>query len=340
MKTPAVLLAVVLALAISGCAKSHPPAATALPAVAVHVAPVTAEDLPVLTAVTGTVRPLQRAVVAAKVMGAIEQLPVTLGQHVAAGDLLARLAATDLAARVTQAQTTLAQARRDLDRDTRLATGGAATEDAVRISADRVALAEAALREAETTLGYATLRAPFAGVVTRRLAYAGDLASPGQPLLEIEGSDAFEIEVPIPDSLAATVALGSTLDVSLPAPATAFTASVTELSSAADSAARSVLVKLAVPAGASVRSGQAVRVLLLGTPARTLLIPASAVTTFGQMERVFVVTADRRASLRLVKTGAAHGERVEILAGLDAAENVILAPPVGLHDGQPLTFTP
>lgn len=56
----------------------------------------------------------------------------------------------------------------------------------------------------------------------------------------------------------------------------------------------------------------------------------------GQMERVFVVGEGNRAILRLVKTGAQRGDRIEILAGVDDGENLVLAPPANLREGQPL----
>ncbi len=344
VKTHLVLCAVFVAGGFfsSGCSRSEPLAkAVALPALPAQVVAARAEERPVLTPSTGTVRPLRRAIVGAKVSGVIEQLPVALGQRVEAGDLLAQLAASDLAARVTQARTQREQARRDLERDTRLAEGGATTEDAVRVGRDRVALAEAALHEAETTLGYATLRAPFAGVISRRLVYAGDLATAGQPLVEIEGTDAFEVEVAVPDSLAAALRVGTAVRVELPFPDEAFEGRVTELSSAADAAARSVLAKIGVPANAKVRSGQFARVLLPGPPVRQVLVPATAVTRFGQMERVFVVSSDQRATLRLVKTGGAiEGGWIEIVSGLDAGERVVAPAIAGLRDGQQLTLAP
>jgi hypothetical protein len=58
------------------------------------------------------------------------------------------------------------------------------------------------------------------------------------------------------------------------------------------------------------------------------------------MERVFVAGEGNRAVLRLVKTGATRDGRVEILAGLAANERVVLAPPAGLREGQPLEVQP
>ena len=82
------------------------------------------------------------------------------------------------------------------------------------------------------------------------------------------------------------------------------------------------------------------RATVAGPARRTLLAPAAALTPFGQMERVFVAGGDGRAVLRLVRTGAASADRVEILAGLEAGERVVLAPPATLREGQPLEVQP
>jgi RND family efflux transporter MFP subunit len=185
-------------------------------------------------------------------------------------------------------------------------------------------------------LAYTTLRAPFDGVVARRPANAGDLAVPGLPLLEIEGIGAFQVEVGLPDSLAEKLAVGTPLAVTVPVANVTFTGVLAELSSAADPAAHTISAKITVPPGTGVRSGQFARVQVPGVPVATLLVPASAVTTIGQIERIFVVRADHRAELRLVKTGASRDNRIEILSGLDDGESVVAVAPPELREGQPL----
>jgi RND family efflux transporter MFP subunit len=341
---PAPLFSAALALALlSGCARHTAPEGgqlPALPAAKVRVVAVHLEDLPSVTEVTGTVRPVQRAQLAAKLMGAIEEMPVALGQRVRRDDLLVKIAAGEINARVTQAQSQLNAARRDLDRERDLLARGASTADLVRGLEDRFTAAQAMVREAEVMLGYATIRAPFDGVIARKLADAGDLASPGMPLLEIEGAAGFEVEAGVPDSLAPTLAVGRAIPVEIPAAGVTVPGRLAEISSAADAGARTVAVKLALPAHEAVRSGQFVRVRIPGAPVRALLVPVSAVARVGQMERVFVAGSGDRAVLRLVKTGARHGERVEILAGLDDGERVVADAPAGLQEGQPLEIQP
>ncbi len=343
MKTSHFATPVAVLLLLAGCGRhqeSPTSAAPALPPAKVRLAIARTEQLPDITVVAGVVRPVQRAQLAAKVMGAIDETPVTLGQRVKAGDILAKISAGEISARVTQAQAQLNAARRDLERERGLLKQGASTADMVRGLEDRFSAAEAQVREAETMLGYATVRAPFAGVIARKLANAGDLASPGLPLLELEGTGHFQIEAAVPDSLASGLKPDAELSVEIPAAGSTFVARLAELSSSADPSAHTVLAKLDVPADAAVRSGQYARIQVPGSPMTSLTIPAEAVSAIGQMERVFVAGNDGRAALRLVKTGATRNDRVEILAGLDSGERVVVAPPAGLREGQSVEALP
>ncbi|MCX6954749.1 MAG: efflux RND transporter periplasmic adaptor subunit [Verrucomicrobia bacterium] len=325
----------------AGCSRHERPAAgEVLPAIRVRTAAVQRETLPLAVETTGTVRAVERAAIAAKVSGTISSLPLVLGQQVRAGEVLLTISAAELTARVAQVRAEIAQVERELARERTLFSTGAGPADAVKTLEDRLALATAAMREAETMVAYTSVRAPFAGTVTRKYVEAGDYASPGAPLLQLDGRSRFEIEVGIPESLAAGLTVGTALEVE-PGPGPArVSAPIAELSSAADSAARTITAKLAVPTGTSVRAGQFVRVFLPGAPVTVLLIPGNAVSLFGQMERVFVVGERDRASLRLVKTGATHGNRVEILSGLEPTDRVVLDPSTTLRDGQPLTLAP
>jgi RND family efflux transporter MFP subunit len=339
---PMPFVPVILAWALlAGCSGHCAPESTAvnLPPTRVHAMIVRLENVPILTEVMGTVRPRQHAMIAAKVMGAIEELPVTLGQRVQAGELLVKISAGEISARVLQAQAQLNQVQRDLTRERDLLAKGASTPDMVKGLEDRCAMTEAMVREAEVMLGYATIRAPFDGVVARKLTTAGDLASPGTPLVELEGTGDFQIETGLPDSLAVGLAIGAALVVEVPAAGASFDGRLVELSPSADPYAHTVPAKISVPADVVVRSGQFARVQVPGAPVHALLVPAAAVTTFGQMERVFVV-AESRAGLRLVKTGAVRGDRVEVLAGLADGDRIVTNPPAGLCEGQPLEVLP
>ncbi|MFT3831008.1 MAG: efflux RND transporter periplasmic adaptor subunit [Opitutaceae bacterium] len=335
MKHHLALPLLILALVASGCSRNHT-AATALPTVTVRTAAVRAIADLRRTELPGTVRAVERAAVAPKVMGTIATLPIALGQSVKRGDTLATISANEIGARLAQAEAGLGQARRDLERETGLLAKGASAAETVRSMEDRVRLMEATVAEARTMLAYTTITAPFDGVVTRRLVNEGDLASPGNPLLELENPALQRVEVEVPDSLA-SAAVGTEVPVRINA--LEFVGRVAEVSPALDAISRTFLAKIDLPAGAAVRSGQFARVAWPAGETKALVAPAAAVSTFGQMERVFVV-ANNLASLRLVKTGARHGAEIEILSGLAAGERLVAEPAITLREGQPVEVIP
>jgi len=338
MKTVPIALFFAAAALLSGCGKSSPEIdalAGGAPA-RVRLATVRSLEFALPTESVGTVRPQRTAQVASKVMGAIAQMPVALGQRVRAGDLVARIDADEISARVAQARAQFNAARRDLERERDLLAKSASTAETVRDLEDRFAGAQAALREAEDMAGYTEVKAPFDGIISRKLADVGDLASPGLALVEVEASGQFQIEAPLPDSEAGRLGAGSAVTVIIPDRNTTFEGRIVEVSSSADPGAHTVMAKISVPAEVTVRSGEFARVLVNGAPVAALMVPASAVTAVGQIQRVFVAGDDNRAVLRLVRTGAVRDDLVEVLSGLDANERVVVAPPAGLREGQPL----
>jgi len=336
---PTLLVVAAAALALAGCSRS-PSAGESSPgpALAVATAMVEARTLTRFVEVPGTVRPVDRAVLAPRVMGVIEALPVGLGSVVKRGDVLVRIAARDIAARVEQAEARVAQLAGDLRRESLLLTSGASTSETVRSLETQQRAAQAALDEARSLLGYTTILAPFDGTITRRPANEGDLASPGVPLLEIEGTGRLRVEAEVPESLSVlTPGLKLQIKSGLH---DICTGTLAEISPAADSSSRTALAKIDLPADATgVRSGQFVRAEIPAAAEHVVVAPLAAVTSLGQLERVFVAV-EGRAHLRLVRTGAVRGDFVEILAGLNGGESVIVNPPPALRDGTPVATQP
>ncbi len=325
------------ALGLTACSRSGESRSdAALPVATVATGRVTAATLDRTQPVAGTVRPVERAVIAARLMGIVSRINAPLGARVASGEVLVELSADEVGARLDQARAQLDQIDRELARETTLVSKGASSVESVRLLEDRRRAAAAAVAEATTLTSYTSIPAPFAGVITRRFVEAGDLATPGAPLLEIEGTSRLRAELAVPESLAMPpIGTGLAVDVN----GTSLTGLLAEISPAADPLTRTRLAKVDLPAGSPVQSGQFIRVLWPAGRTEVLLAPASAITSFGQMEQVFVLE-EGRARLRIVKTGGRHGDQVGILSGLSAGESVVLAPPATLRDGQPLETRP
>lgn len=330
-------LAVALAFASAiGCSRGHDESRARAPetgpAIPVTVAPVERLTTPRLIEVPGTVRPVDRATVSAKVMGTIDSIAITLGQRVARGDVLLTISAAEIEARLAQAEARLEQVTRDYEREKGLLADGASTDAAVRSLESEQRAARAGVAEARTMLSYTRITAPFDGVIAARFVNEGDLATPGVRLVEIEGIGRLRVETEVPESLG-TIAPGTPVGVQVAG--NDIQGTLAEISAAADEQSRTVFAKIDLPAGAQVRSGQFARASFPAGQGEILAVPATAISLFGQMERVFVVE-NGRAALRLVRTGARRGEHVEVLGGLDAGEQVVTSTPNGLRDGQPV----
>ena len=283
-----------------------------------------------------TIEPVRRAAIAARVTGTITKLPVVLGSRVKRGDLLVGISAREIASRVVQAKAQRDQARRNLKREQKLLKKNASTSETVKSLQDQYTMAEAAFQEATTLAGYTTITAPFDGVITQKMVNPGDLATPGMVLLKLEDETELQAVAAVPESLINRIKAGDKFMVQVPSADLTITGTVTEIGPAADPLSRTAPVKIDLEPNPALRTGQFARVILPLDTATTLLIPESAVVAFGQMNKVFVLK-DGHARLRLVRTGGRTGQLIEILAGLNPGEQIIVNNNRLLINGQPVT---
>jgi RND family efflux transporter MFP subunit len=340
---PALLF--VISVLLSGCKEdaSHNEGAAnlpPLPAATVSIATVTRQIAPNQIELVGTVQAVERAEISSKISGNILSIPVDLGSRVKKGDLLVKLSAGEISAQLQQANAQLEQAKRNLDREEKLLKKNAATPEMVKSLKDAVRISQAAYLEAQTMLNYTSISAPFDGIITQNPANAGDLATPGKPLLLIEGENNLQILTDIPEAMISKISPGDTLQATIPASNTKVSGVVAEVSPTADPSSRTTPIKIKIGYVAPLRSGQFARVTLALEETTTLAIPKSAVVPYGQMQRVFVAK-DNTAQLRLVRTGvsingAEGAEYIEILSGLTEGESVIISGNTTLQSGQPL----
>lgn len=335
-------LIVVIAVVTTGCGSpdDKQPSAEGGAPVAVTVATVERSTAPGQEELMGTVVPRNRADIQSKVQAKVERIPVTLGSVVAAGELLAELDSRELEARVQQGRAVNQQTATELKRFDSLFSRKLISQqeyDAVKARAD---IAKASLAEAEALRSYARIESPFAGRVTQKTIYVGDLAIPGKPLFVIEEDAALRFEVGIPESRRGFIALGDTLPIVFDPAGTQINGKVIEISPSADAASRTYLTKLEIPRADGIRGGQFGRLLLPAPVDGGLLIPSSALVKRGQLEIVFVISADRHATARLVRSGRRMGDRIEILAGLNDGEQIAVSGATLLSQGDTVEIRP
>jgi RND family efflux transporter MFP subunit len=330
-------------IVISGCndnAVSHKEKQKNLPTATVSIAPVTKELATNQIELVGTVEAVEQAEISSKITGNILEIAVDLGSRIKKGDLLIKLGAGEISAQLQQVKAQLVRAKRNLAREEKLLKKNAATPETVNSLKDTVRIAQATLLESQTMLDYTIISAPFDGIVTKKPANAGDLATPGKPLLRIEGENNLQILTDIPEAMINSIKKGNVLQATIPASNSDVSGVVTEVSPTADPSSRTTAIKIKINSTPQLRSGQFARVTLALKEIETYTIPQSAILPYGQLERVFVVQ-ENKAQLRLVRTGVVFlgtdgQKRIEILSGLSEGENVITSGNNNLQSGQPL----
>jgi len=330
------LLAALLCLA--GCGKphsDHPAKEPEAAAISVRTQRVETKPIAAYEEVVGTVRAKLRATIEAKASGRILQMPALLGQSLTNGQLLVRLEAPEIQARLDQAGANLQQAERDSKRISSLFDQQAATRSDYESAHSRFLVAKGTLAEAQAMMGYVEVQAPFAGVVTRKWVDVGDQATPGKPLLEIEDPSRLQLDADVPEAVVARIKPGAQMSIRADHSAGDLSGTVVEMAPTADPASRTFRVKLDLTPVTGIMSGQFARLIVPVGETPSMLIPASAVLQRGQMDIVFVVE-DQRARLHLVKTGRAFNHEIEILSGLDSGDLIVIHDPQQLSDGQPV----
>jgi RND family efflux transporter MFP subunit len=323
---------------LAGCHRAHQghtAAESELPSV--HVCTQTAEAKPLVAVeeVVGTVRARLRATIEAKTSGRITDMPVVMGQKVKAGDLLARLHAPEIKARLEQAEATLQQAERDSKRLSSLLNQNAVARADFEAADTRYGVAKGAVAEARAMMAYVEILAPFDGVVTRKWVDVGDQAAPGKPLVDIEDPSQLQLEADVPEAIASTIKQDARMTIRVGQSAGALSGTIVEIAPIADPISRTFRVKLDVQASPGLMSGQFARLLVPAGEYTSMRVPASAVVQRGQMEILFVVE-NQHARLHLVKTGRRLNDETEILSGLDSGDLVVVDNLQQLVDGQPL----
>ena len=325
---------------LSACAaKSAPREASGAAPARVRIGRAERSSQVVVTEVVGTVRATRSATIAPLLGGTVAEVRVGLGSSVRPGDVLVRLAARDVDARLEQSRVVSAQAERDRSRAILLKEQGAISVAQFEAALSQWNVARARQAEASSIAERTVLRAPFSGVITAKLTNVGDTALPGQPLLVVETPSALRFEAQVPERSGEHLAVGDHLPVRLDGLDRDLVGQIAEIRPAADDATRTRLFKIDLPDTPGLRPGRFGRVLIDGGQSIAVTVPPEALIRRGQLETVFIVESGV-ARLRLVRSGRERGGRVEISSGLSGGEAVALAGPTEIVDGQRVEEVP
>jgi len=347
-----IALAAALAFACKPAADAAAPAARP-----VVLASVAARTLAERIEATGELLAKEHAELAAEVGGQVTTIEAEEGQAVAAGQVLLEidperrgLERDTAAAQHAEAEANLAESLRTLERFELLRSRAVASQakldqvkTAVATARARVDQGKAQLLMAERALRDATVKAPFAGLVARRLVSRGDYVSVGKPLYELVSLDPIEVEFHVSEVDSGRVGPERPVAVRVaPHPDVVFEGRVTMVAPTIDPKTRTLRVKALLANGdGRLRPGLFARVDL-GVAERTgvLLVPEEAVLQRSDGAIVFRVGPDARAQRVVIETGPHHGQEIQVTKGLSAGDRVVRRGHASLADGMAVSPRP
>jgi multidrug efflux system membrane fusion protein len=350
-------------LLLSACTP-NPAEKKAVPPVPVTTALATLQDVPVTLEVVGRAEAYESVAIKARVDGQVASVAFSEGQHVRQGETLLQLDPADFLARLKQAEASvaksealLAKARSDTARYLSLRERKFISDEKLNDIRTNEAAAAATLRFdlaatelARAQLSYATIRAPFAGVVGARVVFPGSSVKINDTVLAtVNRVRPLLVTFSLPEKhlprLRTALAMASTkpgttarpLKIGISTPenkADSFDAEVHFLDNAVDAASGTIQMKAIVPNDREqLIPGQFLAVSLgLDTLRQAVTVPNEAVQQGADGNFLFVVKDDETVEVRKVQAAASAGGVTAIEKGLQAGERVVT-------DGQ-LRLTP
>jgi RND family efflux transporter MFP subunit len=176
-------------------------------------------------------------------------------------------------------------------------------------------------------LSYTRLTAPFAGVVTTRMADPGTMAAPGVPFLKIDQAGSLQLDASVDESTIGAIHKGMKVPVTIESASSSNLAgTVAEIVPAADPSSHSFLVKIDLPSSTQIRAGMYGTAMFSNGTKQAILIPRSAVVARGSLSCAYVLDSQGIAQLRYLTLGATQGDLVEVLSGVSTGEKLVDAP--------------
>lgn len=286
----------------------------------------------------GRVEAVNQATVSAQTSGRIAELPFDVNDYVDAGDVVMRFTDTEQKAALTRAEAALeeararlAEARQEFERFERMIENNSISKsqfDQSRANRDaaqaRLNAAVSGVETAKEQFEYTVVRAPYAGIVSKRHVELGELVSPGQPLISGLSLQQLRVNVDVPQSMFHAVrTIGKAYAY---VDGERIEAASLTFFPVADAAANTFRVRVNLPDGAAtLYPGMFIKVGFVVGETKRLLVPADAVVRRSELSAVYV-TDGENVSLRQVRLGRRYGESIEILAGLSEGESVATDP--------------
>lgn len=351
-KTLIIALIVSVSIAFTSCGKKTDAKETSKADVIVNVASVKLENQPETLSFSGKIEAETHSNLSTRIMGQIAKIYVEPGQKVKKGQLLMQIHDKDILAKKAQvnankveAEAAFKNAEKDYNRYTVLFSQKSASQKEMDDVTTGFNMAQARLlavnqmeKEVDEMLRYASIRAPYNGIITRKYMNEGDLASPGTPLIAIEQPGKFKVMARIPETEINKLEKNDAVKVKISALNNAEVEGViTEINPSAlytgNQFEAKVVLNPSKDQNGKLHSGMYATVLLQKGGMPSIIIPEKVLIKRGQLTGVYTVSQSGTALLRWVRTGKKSGDMIEILSGLNDGEKYITSYQGKIWDG-------
>jgi membrane fusion protein, multidrug efflux system len=335
------------ACSAAGCSSDAPPGATgpaargaATAAAPLEVVTAAVERRPMATDIEaiGTALARESVQVTSNAANRITAIHFAEGQTVRRGAVLVTLDGAEERAAVAEAEAALTESESQFRRSRELVAQQALSasqldtiESALKANRARLAAARARLEDT-------VIRAGFDGHTGFRQVSVGALVAPGTVITTLDDTSVIKVNFTVPEAQLPAVRVGLAIEATtVGVPGRRFNGKVTNLDSRVDPVSRSLLVRAEIPnRDGALRPGLFMTVRLSGAASQALVVPEAAIVPERGESFVFVV-AEGRAERRAVRTGRRRPGEVEIVAGLEAGERIVVEGTQHVMDGGAVT---
>jgi RND family efflux transporter MFP subunit len=332
-----------IALGLAACgAGEESTVATRASGADLKTAPVELREAELTYSAEAVLEAVRQSTVAAQIPGRIVDIRFDVGDYVKKGEVIVRIderavaqAAAASEAQVAEAQAALANARASYERSKQLLAQKFISQSALdRAEAEykaaqaRVTALLAGAGQAATEASFATVVAPYSGIVAARHVELGEMAAPGKPLMTGFDPTTLRAVASVPQAQVGAIRALAKARVEVPSIGKWLDVRTVTIVPAADPRTHTTRIRLDLPGDVrGVYPGVYARAHFVTGRALKLLVPREAILRRSEVTAVYVVGEQGAVSLRQIRLGSAGDERaLEVLAGLKPGERVALDP--------------
>jgi membrane fusion protein (multidrug efflux system) len=301
------------------------------------------EQWPSTLGAIGTVEAVRGVIVSADLPGVVEAILFESGRNVREGEVLVRLDT-----RQEQAQLAAAEAQRDLakinlERTRELVEQGILAKAELDQKTAEHRQADARVGEIKATIARKQIRAPFTGALGIRQVNLGQYLQGGAPVVPLQSLDPIHVNFSVPQQQVGAMKVGGEVQVTAESLGERLNGRITAVDSVVDQATRNVEVQATLDnTGGRLRPGMFVEAQVrTGATGSILVLPASAISYAPYGDSVFVVsdmkgrdgTTYKGVRQQFVKVGAARGDQVAVVSGLEPGDEVVTSGTFKLRNG-------